>query len=396
MRRSSVRVGARCLFAASLIVFSGVIMFSLTSRLPKALAAHSPVRIMFLGDSITGSPGCWRELLWNNLQSTGYTNIDFVGTLNDSTSCGVPFDGDNEGHAGYTATGIASQNLLPGWLSATSPDIVAMHLGTNDAWGGTAVSTILSAYSTLVSQMRANNPNMIILVAQIIPMNPTSGCNGCQQDVVNLNAAIPGWAASLTTAQSPIIVVDQFTGFDDATDTYDGVHPNDSGNQKIAAKWYPPLTTELKNFGMPVPLTPTATATTPTSTPTPGVTPTSTPTPGITPTSTPTSGGSCKVTYTITGQWPGGFGANIAITNTGTTAWSGWTLTFSFANGQTITQLWNGTVSQAGSNVTVTNASYNGSVAAGASVNPNPGFNGTWNGTNSAPTSFKVNGTTCS
>ena len=43
--------------------------------------AADPVRIMTLGDSITGSPGCWRALLWQKLQQTGYTNIDMVGTL---------------------------------------------------------------------------------------------------------------------------------------------------------------------------------------------------------------------------------------------------------------------------------------------------------------------------
>jgi xyloglucan-specific exo-beta-1,4-glucanase len=151
--------------------------------------------------------------------------------------------------------------------------------------------------------------------------------------------------------------------------------------------------------------TPTATPTrTPTPTPTPTATATAAPTPTATPTRTPTptptptqtSGASCKVVYTITNQWPGGFGANIAITNTGTTAINGWTLQFSFANGQTITQGWNGTFSQSGSAVTVTNLSYNGSIAPGASVSSAPGFNGTWNGTNSIPTSFTLNGVACS
>ena len=45
------------------------------------LSAATPVRVMPLGDSITGSPGCWRALLWNRLQSTGYPDVDFVGTL---------------------------------------------------------------------------------------------------------------------------------------------------------------------------------------------------------------------------------------------------------------------------------------------------------------------------
>src|SRR5579859_713096 len=53
----------------------------------------------------------------------------------------------------------------------------------------------------------------------------------------------------------------------------------------------------------------------------------------------------CQVTYTVTNQWPGGFGANIAIQNTSGSAWSSWSLGFTFpASGQTVTQLWNGTV----------------------------------------------------
>lgn len=142
--------------------------------------------------------------------------------------------------------------------------------------------------------------------------------------------------------------------------------------------------------------TPTPT-TTPTAgiTPTPTTTPTATPTVGVTPTPTRTSGSSCKVTYTITNQWPGGFGAAISITNTGTTAINGWTLTFSFTNGQTITQLWNGSYTQSGANATITNASYNGSLAPGATMGSSPGFNGSWSGSNTVPTSFQLNGVSC-
>jgi hypothetical protein len=103
----------------------------------------------------------------------------------------------------------------------------------------------------------------------------------------------------------------------------------------------------------------------------------------------------CKVVYTISPQNTSAFGATIAIQNTGTTAWASWTLTWAFANGQTVAQLWNGIETQSGANVTVKNEPYNGSVAAGGSVN-GVGFNGTWNGvTNAVPTSFAINGTTC-
>jgi hypothetical protein len=70
-------------------------------------------------------------------------------------------------------------------------------------------------------------------------------------------------------------------------------------------------------------------------------------------------------------------------------------LTWAFANGQTVTSLWNGAETQSGANVTVNNESYNGAIAAGGSLT-GIGFNGTWNGvTNAIPTAFSINGTAC-
>ena len=115
----------------------------------------------------------------------------------------------------------------------------------------------------------------------------------------------------------------------------------------------------------------------------------------LTVSSTVASGFACHVDYTVSSQWGGGFGASISINNTGTTAISSWTLTWSFPDGQTITQLWNGNVTQSGANVTVTNESYNGSIPSGGTYS-GMGFNGAWNNTaNAAPTAFAVNGVTC-
>jgi endo-1,4-beta-xylanase len=112
------------------------------------------------------------------------------------------------------------------------------------------------------------------------------------------------------------------------------------------------------------------------------------------PPTNPPPGGACHITYTITNQWSTGFTAGITINNTSKTAISGWTLTWSFANGQTVTQLWNGGEAQSGAKVTVNNVSYNASIPAGGSYN-GMGFQGTWSGTNSAPTAFTLNGTAC-
>jgi hypothetical protein len=105
-------------------------------------------------------------------------------------------------------------------------------------------------------------------------------------------------------------------------------------------------------------------------------------------------GSTCTIDYTISSQWQGGFGAAITINNTGTNALTSWTLTWSFANGQTVTQLWNGAETQSGANVTVTNLSYNGSIPAGGSYS-GMGFNGSWSTTNAIPTAFSLNGTAC-
>ena len=91
------------------------------------------------------------------------------------------------------------------------------------------------------------------------------------------------------------------------------------------------------------------------------------------------SGGgvACHVEYSIVNSWPGGFQAAIIIQNTGSTAWSSWDLTWTFANRQTINGLWNGAASQNGGNVTVQNYSYNGTIPAGGSYN-RVGLTGTW------------------
>ena len=104
----------------------------------------------------------------------------------------------------------------------------------------------------------------------------------------------------------------------------------------------------------------------------------------------------CQVTYTVTNQWPGGFGVNLTIQNTSGSAWSAWTLTFAFpTSGQQVTQLWNGNYTQSAQNVSITNLSYNGSVPSGSMVSSEPGFNGSWTTSNPSPTSFSINGNAC-
>ncbi|GAQ51970.1 cellulase family glycosylhydrolase [Streptomyces acidiscabies] len=107
----------------------------------------------------------------------------------------------------------------------------------------------------------------------------------------------------------------------------------------------------------------------------------------------PAPGQSCAVGYRAVGEWSGGFQGEIVIKNTSTTVINGWTLGFSFADGQTVSNMWGGTATQSGGAVTVKPASYTATIPAAGSVTV--GFIANKGATNSAPAAFTLNGTTC-
>ncbi|MFJ5916362.1 cellulose binding domain-containing protein [Streptomyces ardesiacus] len=115
--------------------------------------------------------------------------------------------------------------------------------------------------------------------------------------------------------------------------------------------------------------------------------------PGPGPGPDPEPTGACEVTYTVTNQWSGGFQADVRLTNTGASAWNGWSLNWSFPGGQQVTQMWNAEHTQSGAAVTARNVGWNAGVAPGASVSF--GFTGSWSGTNAEPAAFSLGGRSC-
>ncbi|SFC94049.1 cellulose binding domain-containing protein, partial [Streptomyces aidingensis] len=101
----------------------------------------------------------------------------------------------------------------------------------------------------------------------------------------------------------------------------------------------------------------------------------------------------CGVDYRVAGDWGSGFQGEIVIRNTAATALTGWTLDFAFPAGQRVTNMWGGTPAQNGNTVSVTPADWTRTIPAGGSVTL--GFIGTRGTTNPAPTTFTLNGTTC-
>lgn len=117
---------------------------------------------------------------------------------------------------------------------------------------------------------------------------------------------------------------------------------------------------------------------------TPPTTPATTPptSPSTPPPSTPPATGGCSASYSIVGQWPAGFQGEVKVT-AGSAPINGWTVSWTYANGQSVSQSWSATVTSSGSSVTAKNAGYNGKLAAGGSTTF--GFLGSWSGANSVP-----------
>ena len=218
-----------------------------------------PLKVMPLGDSITSGTDLWasyRCLLYSALTAAGY-NVDFVGSVHGQwgvTSakkitppgyCGME-DWDHEGHSGWAIYhilgGVPSswQGNLQAWAASNPPDVVLAHLGTNNFVYGPPeypapdVDAAINQLGQVIDILRAANSQVKILLAQIIPSKFSSTT---QTMIPQYNARIPALAASKAGASSPIVVVDQYTGFDVNADTHDGTHPNASGEAKIAVKW---------------------------------------------------------------------------------------------------------------------------------------------------------------
>lgn len=177
------------------------------------------------------------------MRNAGMTNTNFVGSLNGPASCtdngvAVDFDKDHEGHSGALVTDYAKNGNLTGWLASAKPDMVIMHVGTNDAVQHKTVDDILKAYDTLLGQMRASNPKITLVLSKLIPMDPNKNGPEASDLIKSYNTAMEGWTSKNSKPSSSIILVDNFTGFDVAKMTKEGMHPNEAGDKFMAAHFF--------------------------------------------------------------------------------------------------------------------------------------------------------------
>ena len=219
------------------------LIFSFTSCKKKNLGNRNPngtenaVKILPLGNSITiGYPHTYRYELYRLLTAEGY-DFDFVGSENDNPArYEGEWDQDHEGHSGWTTLDI--DELLGEWLQNYTPDIVLLHLGTNDVSaidiGEMSLDDSEMHLRSIISKLRTSNGSVHVYLAQILPMLDDFGDPNPR--VAEWNVRVDSLGSELSNADSPITVVDMNSGFGSA-DFDDGVHPNQSGAAKMAVRW---------------------------------------------------------------------------------------------------------------------------------------------------------------
>ncbi|HEY9824154.1 MAG TPA: SGNH/GDSL hydrolase family protein [Stenomitos sp.] len=235
-----IRPALLCSATLGWMVLTASVLPQAWSSTPTRTAAAPPTRIMPLGDSITQgnkAQNSYRRSLWRMLKQAGYA-VDFVGSQQTNHEGPPPipdFDLDNEGHWGWRIDEILTQ--LPTWARQARPDIVLVHMGTNDLAQQQDPAQTIAELKQVVQNLRQANPRVKILMAEIIPLV------GNNDRFAAFNQQVRQLAQSLSTSKSPVITVDQFTGFqaEAGKDTFDGCHPNDSGEQKMATRWFTAL-----------------------------------------------------------------------------------------------------------------------------------------------------------
>jgi lysophospholipase L1-like esterase len=227
--------------------------------LPKAASAQ-PIAILPLGDSITDGfsiPGGYRTALYAQLTAAG-RSVQYIGsaTNNPSPTLSAASQVSHEGHSGYTIAQITT-NLLGSdgtagnngghWLDGTGtgrnpvfPDVVLLHIGTNDIHQGLSAGMV-TRLNSLLDTLASARPTTHVFVASIVPIHGIPAENAL---VLSYNQQIHDSVVPSQVAQGHLVqFVDQYANFVDPSGNVrsnlyaDSLHPNQSGYDLMGATW---------------------------------------------------------------------------------------------------------------------------------------------------------------
>lgn len=212
-----------------------------------SLLEAAPVRIMPLGDSITfgvqdeekpkSTRTGYRAPLWYKLKNAKY-KANFVGSMNTGSSAKPTFDSNHEGHPGWTSYDIAEK--LYGYLSNAKPDIILLHIGSNDH--RIKIDGLVSILNEIDTYEKNSGKSIRVIVAKIINRSR----HDLSIDGYNHNLEIivrKRWAKG-----DKLSLVDMKDAKLTKKDYSNNTHPNKNGYTKIANVWFKEITTDYVEY----------------------------------------------------------------------------------------------------------------------------------------------------
>lgn len=210
-------------------------LLGLITKFPKNPPQSVVTKIMPLGDSITDGitvSGAYRIKLWSKITTNGY-KVDFVGSMTGGPS--ELGDKNHEGHSGWRIDQIDAK--INGWMDSYKPNIVLLHIGTNDISQKYDVANAPNRLGTLIDKICAKLPSGgKLYVAKIIPIS--------YADVKSYNTQITQVVQNKANQGKSVYLTDMFSALTTA-DLGDGVHPNRTGYDKMADVWYNAISKDL-------------------------------------------------------------------------------------------------------------------------------------------------------
>jgi len=238
----------------------------LIASLVIGLSAQAAINILPMGDSVTEAErpyNSYRRALWQFLEEAGVP-VDFIGNsrgvrnpAHNDLPPDADFDLDHESYWGWdTREMLTSKGGLMARLDKLPEvaDIVLLLLGVNDfsRLPCPTVTQTQQGLAEIIDVLRGHNAEITVLLGTWLPMNDKSLCDQDANVIINaFNARLPAFVASQSTNRSPVILVDLSVDFDLDNlddDLYDGIHPDGSGEEKIAFRWYEALLPILEDW----------------------------------------------------------------------------------------------------------------------------------------------------
>jgi hypothetical protein len=208
------------------------------------------MRFLFVGDSMTiGSAGdyTWRYRMWQHLRSSLGAPFSIVGPRTElydkAAEAPISYDYADPAFperarrhlAGWGEGWLHMAPLIADEVRAHRPEVLLVSLGLIDLGFYTTAEQTADNVRRFVEQARTANPQIAAVLLPVIPNTRADLDSEFAGQCEELNTRMAKAVAVLDSAASPLLFASRAASYDIQLDTYDGTHPNASGEHKLAA-----------------------------------------------------------------------------------------------------------------------------------------------------------------